>query len=585
MPNDPEIKVAVFGGGVGGLTVAHELVERGFKVEVYETNKTCGGKARSLEKKGTGTNGLPDLPGEHGFRFFPGFYQHLDDTMKRIPVGCCSTAFENLVDANTFAIAQEGKNIYTLPTDLPNGFTEWVNAIVNFANNPELGLATGESTVLAERILRIFSMCRERRLNDFECTTWWDYHDATLRSVQYNKMFVNGFSRAFVAMHAKEASTWTGGNILSQFFKVFFQTGTMDRVLNAPTNEAWITPWVDFLKGEGVTVYNEMKLTALNVSDTAPFAITSAIVENSTGAFTTVTADYYVAAIPVERMTELAPPNSKLASAAPSLGKIANLKTSWMNGIMFYLTEDDSIVEGHINFADSEWALTAISQAQFWNKKPDQYGDGTIKGILSVVISDWTTAGDKKHMKPAEQCTSAKEVADETWEQIKPHLPQGPWASAAAPVQYFLDPAITFGSSLLQPPGNPGATPALPPRGPISAGDFASLASESAEVANAEPLLINTACSLKDRPEAKTEIENLMLASDYVKTNIDLATMEGANEAGRRAVNEILSASEFTAQPCAVLEYTEPTAFNVIQYIDRVLFQAGGPPFIDILLP
>ena len=57
------------------------------------------------------------------------------------------------------------------------------------------------------------------------------------------------------------------------------------------------------------------------------------------------------------------------------------------------------------------------------------------------------------------------------------------------------------------------------------------------EAANLEPLLVNTANSWEDRPDAVTRIPNLFLASDYVRTHTDLATMEGANEAARRAVN------------------------------------------------
>ena len=64
--------VAVLGGGVAGLTAAHELAERGFDVTVYE-RKALGGKARSIPVAGTARDGRRDLPGEHGFRFFPGF--------------------------------------------------------------------------------------------------------------------------------------------------------------------------------------------------------------------------------------------------------------------------------------------------------------------------------------------------------------------------------------------------------------------------------------------------------------------------------------------------------------------------------
>jgi len=55
--------------------------------------------------------------------------------------------------------------------------------------------------------------------------------------------------------------------------------------------------------------------------------------------------------------------------------------------------------------------------------------------------------------------------------------------------------------------------------------------------------LVNTINSWDLRPYAYTRIPNMFLASDYVKTYTDLATMEGANEAARRAVNCIIDAS------------------------------------------
>src|SRR4051812_12778636 len=79
-------RVAVLGGGVAGLPAAHELAERGFGVTVYEARDGLGGKARSLPVPGSGAGGRADLPAEHGFRFFPGFYKHVPDTMRRIGV-------------------------------------------------------------------------------------------------------------------------------------------------------------------------------------------------------------------------------------------------------------------------------------------------------------------------------------------------------------------------------------------------------------------------------------------------------------------------------------------------------------------
>jgi hypothetical protein len=98
------------------------------------------------------------------------------------------------------------------------------------------------------------------------------------------------------------------------------------------------------------------------------------------------------------------------------------------------------------------------------------------------------------------------------------------------------------------------------------------------EATNLEPLLINTAGSWRDRPEATTAIENLFLASDYVRTNTDLATMEGANEAARRAVNGVLAASGSSQPECRTWSYSEPEVFAPLRALDWVFYALGQPP-------
>jgi len=96
-------------------------------------------------------------------------------------------------------------------------------------------------------------------------------------------------------------------------------------------------------------------------------------------------------------------------------------------------------------------------------------------------------------------------------------------------------------------------------------------------VTNVEPLLINHVGSLAARPEAFTEIGNLFLASDYVRTYTDLATMEGANEAARRATNAILAVSGVAAPPCELWEFDIPLAMRNAQLLDQVRFRMGLP--------
>jgi len=54
--------VAILGGGVAGLSAAHELAERGFSVDVYERKPVFGGKARSIPVRGPASRCAPTSP-------------------------------------------------------------------------------------------------------------------------------------------------------------------------------------------------------------------------------------------------------------------------------------------------------------------------------------------------------------------------------------------------------------------------------------------------------------------------------------------------------------------------------------------
>ncbi len=105
--------VAILGGGVAGLSAAHELAERGFHVRVFEKKPVMGGKARSIPVPGSALPDRMPLPGEHGFRFFPGFYKHVTDTMRRIPYGAHRNTFDNLTVATRILLARCGQSEIT----------------------------------------------------------------------------------------------------------------------------------------------------------------------------------------------------------------------------------------------------------------------------------------------------------------------------------------------------------------------------------------------------------------------------------------------------------------------------------------
>jgi uncharacterized protein with NAD-binding domain and iron-sulfur cluster len=540
------MRVAILGGGVAGLTAAHELAERGFDVVVLEARDLPGGKARSLPVPSSGTGDRKDLPAEHGFRFFPGFYQHLPDTMRRIPDGA-GTAFDNLTGATRILFAQAGgRNELVAAAHLPESLEDL--ALLSrflFDVLTRLGIPPHEHAVLMERLLTLLTSCDERRYEQWELEPWWEFIAAEQRSKAFRKWIGEGLTRTLVAARGREISARTGGLILAQIvFDLTRAGGRADRVLDAPTNEAWIDPWVAHLRGLGVDLRLDSPVQGITVRD--------GLVSGVTTPAGTVTADRYIAALPVEVMRQLAGP--PLRALEPAFARLDRLVTRWMNGVLFYLDRDVPLEHGHAVYIDSEWALTSISQAQFW-KDVDlgRYGDGRVKGVLSIDVSDWDTPG-RRNGKIAMRC-SREEIRAEVWGQLTDHLNDGPTPvlDEHHVLAWFLDPAITF----------PNPT----------------------EAANLEPLLINTAGSWADRPGVTTRIPNLLLAADYVRTNTDLATMEAANEAARRAVNAILDRERSPARRCEVYTLPEPAVLRPARRLDELrwrLFRRPAKPRLRV---
>ena len=91
------------------------------------------------------------------------------------------------------------------------------------------------------------------------------------------------------------------------------------------------------------------------------------------------------------------------------------------------------------------------------------------------------------------------------------------------------------------------------------------------------PLLVNTAGSWDKRPQARTQLPNLFLAGDYVQTDIDLATMEGANESGRAAAEALLDAAGSSAEAPQMYKLYDPPEFEAVKRADEVLYDLGPP--------
>jgi uncharacterized protein with NAD-binding domain and iron-sulfur cluster len=538
---------------MAGLTVAHELIERGFDVTVYERN-ALGGKARSIPVAGTAAGGRRDLPGEHGFRFFPGFYHHVPDTMRRIPfAGNANGVWDNLVAATETKWLRAGDRadgfVFGIGPDPTQALT--VDGLRRNLGDLFAGrnVPPHELAYFVERLLVFVTSCNERRFGQWEHVSWWDFVEAERMSPQYKKELAAGLTRNLVAAKETVASTRTIGHMGEAFVWNIMgrgNDGAPDRVLNLPTNEAWIDPWLTHLRELGVRFAVGRTVESLA---TERGRVAAAVIRDRRQGRHRVTADWYVLAMPVERARRVLGPSSRILD--PAFAHLDDLFVDWMAGIQFYLRRPANITRGHLTFLDSSWALTALTQAQFWGARnfPRDYGDGSAVDCLSVDISDWDTPG-MLYGKPAKRCTK-EEIAREVWAQMKTHHTAGDKLPDDIVHSWFLDPGIAWTKA----------------RG---------------QNRNDTPLLVNTVGTWEKRPQPHTKIPNLFVAGDYVQTDIDLATMEGGNESGRAAVGALLHSAGSSAEPPRMYKLYEPPEFAALKEVDKQRWQAGQPNALDI---
>jgi uncharacterized protein with NAD-binding domain and iron-sulfur cluster len=557
-------RVAVLGGGVSGLSAAHELAERGYAVTVYEYYDALGGKARSMDVPGTGGGGRRPLPGEHGFRFFPGFYRNLPDTMRRIPVPGNPGGVHDNLRGGTEALFARGagrpdlhfplRRLTTLPAPgdiTPSWLRDQILSVLDLGTH----LPAHEAAYFADRLLVHLTSCDARREDQWEKVAWWDFIRAGEMSREYQVLLGIGQTRNLVATRAEIASTRTVGRVIVEALLLWGLLGRgmdgdadVDRVLNAPTSEAWIDPWERHLRSLGVefvlgtqvreVVYEGGRVTGVRVS------------ARDGGAQRTVTADHYVSAMPVEHAR--ATWGRALRAADPQLGRCDALKTDWMTGVMFYMRGPTPVVHGHVNCMDSPWAVTAVGQAQFWDGRDfaRDYGDGQAHDCLSTIVSEWDKPGIL-YGKTARECTR-EEIVAELWAQLKDGLndPGKTTLRDEDRLGWFMDPAVT---------GLGGPDPQ-----------------------NREQLLIHPTGTLYNRPSVKTAVPNFFLAGDYIRTDVDLATMEGANESARRAVNALLDADNSDAERCRLWGLFRPPELEPLKRVDELRYRLGLPNTFDL---
>ena len=143
---------------------------------------------------------------------------------------------------HTNLIAQDGKPLFLIEAKHPTTLDEWITALRELVEDPSLGISTEEGLFFLKKVFCFLGSCETRRLKEYEGQSWWDYIEAQDEVRQYRAVLARGLSQSLVAMRPDKASALTVGTMLVQILLNIIEGKAADRVLNAPTNEAWIDP-------------------------------------------------------------------------------------------------------------------------------------------------------------------------------------------------------------------------------------------------------------------------------------------------------------------------------------------------------
>lgn len=583
------------------------------------------------------------VPSEHGFRVFPSFYRHMFDTMKRIPLyedsGVESgwSAYDNLVPTGNVQMYNYPKVDEKSDAPRPSPVTIDRCQIQSFeelrrlfAQQRKLGYTNEDFARFQTRVLKYMTTGPARRKAKAESVTWLDY----IKRDDFSDAFravLDDAPLALLAARADEIDARTHLNASVQIFLDYFHAARkVDMTLNAPTSDALLYPWKDYLRQQGVRFYIgelvklESQAGALvpvfGPAGNAPHANSGPQSEYPYDHKWPAEHDYYVLAAPLDRVWDVMAGSNvtfdgefavldrwrkaaeaEVTAEAPTrtaedkrrflgLGAVKKPDDTWkavgpfrtMSGVQFLFSSGARVGgKGHVYIIGAPWAVCSISQPAYWRSRSVKDRHGYVSN-LSVDVCNWyVKSGD---VAPALD-TTRDELAKEVWKQVTAPLPAFQRTHLDPPGWYTVDHYLDRGEDL-KVTGN--RAPYLinrvsdwPRRAPL---DFGLAREEKGEEG-----------SLPGR-HYKVSHSNWVIAGPHMKTFTRITSMEAANESARHAVNAILYDVAVNggteAEPGPLMgefcetwnpEDHELPDLNPLKALDDALFARGSPHIFDIL--
>ena len=224
------------------------------------------------------------LPAEHGYRYFPCFYRHLFDTMRRTPIldekgrETGETAYDRLVATPATDVAlsrdrvpaagcrdevtpedevekkREKRDPEAIPTRHPLSLEDFRTLLR--IHLERMNICERDILQFQYRLL-MFLTASDARRRTWEKLSWFEFlgaHEPGRYSARMVQLLMDT-PQALLAMNAAETEAHTQGLIYCQLL-LDALTGADAMTLNGPTSKSWLDEWKRYLRRQGVRFFN-----------------------------------------------------------------------------------------------------------------------------------------------------------------------------------------------------------------------------------------------------------------------------------------------------------------------------------------
>lgn len=525
--------IVVFGGGIAGLTVAHELVEKGFQVTLYEQDNILGGMARSRREKN-------DIPSEHSWRGYAPFYSNTFDLMKRIPIDSTKTVYDNLSKPITFYIIRDEISSYFSKLSLSDYFT--------------IGY------------LFLKYLCADKRRNQYFETKIIDLLKPKLSDDGY-RFLIDFICGPGYGIEKKDASFAHYFKLLSIYmlntsdykhshkYPSIYTSKANDKwhVMNKPTSEAWFDPWEKYLISRGVKI---IKGVGLKIIISNGVRIIKCIGTDELE----INGDDFVICINPFAAEKIFY-NSSLVNLAQKFNSI-NAKTS-SKQVAFRLGFNKTIKFPEPNiafiFPDSEFNITLYPQEQSWNPNIKLDSNNTIKSLWSGTILELYNYS-KLFNTQGFNLTKDQLMQEIIHQIIRSKSLQKLLIDTNGSEFSLTSSDITYSEIWYEWDVDP----------------------KTHQLEQLNKKWVTNIYNQKSRPDANTEILNLYLGGSHCNTSIEVWSMEGAVESGKKVANTI--SQKYNISPTYIKNHQDPNWTKPFKFVDNILYKLGLPNLVDWII-